>query len=158
MLLLRRRPTSGSKEYLIHKGLSPPGGRECLDRTVATKRKVAAIVSRADAATVDALVAACQTAALDGEAVRIFFRDESIPSLCRAEVAVSLTGEARQEIIGEKLETLARAGDVRLFACSSSMYLWGMSAADLLPFMAGSRGLIAFLAEDMEDAAEVLSF
>ena len=53
---------------------------------------------------------------------------------------------------------VVRAGDVQLFACSSSMYLWGVSAADLLPFMSGSRGLIAFLAEDMEDAAEVLSF
>ncbi len=121
-------------------------------------RKVAAIVSHGDPASIEHLTAACQRTAERGQAVRVLFRDESIPLLCLPEVALALTGQAGPTAIDEELEALVRAGDVRLYACSSSLYLWGLSAGDLLPFMSGSRGLIAFLAEDMEDAVEVLSY
>jgi hypothetical protein len=33
-----------------------------------------------------------------------------------------------------------------------------VSAGDLIPEIAGARGLIAFLAEDLAEATEVLSF
>jgi peroxiredoxin family protein len=50
------------------------------------------------------------------------------------------------------------AGDVRLYACSSSLYIWGVEAGDLDPAIHGSRGLIAFLAEDLAGASSVLTF
>jgi hypothetical protein len=38
------------------------------------------------------------------------------------------------------------------------MYLWGVSSEDLVPAMAGGRGLIAFLADDLAGAAQVLTY
>lgn len=145
--------------HLAPRGERELGRRACLGRGVATRRrKVAAIVSRGDAGTLAEVTATCTRVAGQGEAVRVFFRDESIPSLCRAEIAISLMGQAGPAAISEELEALAGAGDVRLYACSSSLYLWGVRAGDLLPSITGSRGLIAFLAEDMDDAQEVLSY
>jgi peroxiredoxin family protein len=65
---------------------------------------------------------------------------------------------AGEESLEAMLVELAAAGDVRLYACTSSMYVWGVSSQDLIPAMAGGRGLIAFLAEDLAGAADVLTY
>lgn len=115
-------------------------------------------MSRGDATSLGQMAQVCERAAARGALVRVFFRDESIPAICRPEVAIALTGEPAPERAAAWLEMLARAGDVRLYACSSSLYLWGIGPGDLLPCISGSRGLIAFLAEDLTDADEVLSY
>jgi hypothetical protein len=38
------------------------------------------------------------------------------------------------------------------------MYLWGVTADQLLPAITGGRGLIAFLAEDLAGATRALSY
>jgi peroxiredoxin family protein len=76
-------------------------------------------------------------------------------------VAARLSGGDGRDVaeaVAAMLSELRAAGDVRCYACSSSIYLWGVSAGDLIPEIAGARGLIAFLAEDLAEATEVLSF
>ena len=58
----------------------------------------------------------------------------------------------------EMLAALRDAGDVRLYACSSSLYLWGVAVSDLLPAIDSARGLIAFLADDVVGSDRVLSY
>jgi len=132
---------------------------------------VAAIVTTGEPSRIAEMAATCQAAARSGAAVRVFFRDESIPPICRPDrarqrgildVSSAATegsaGVAQAGGLEAVLEELAGSGDVRLYACSSSLYLWGVSAADLLPAISGSRGLVAFLAEDLADATQVLSY
>lgn len=121
-------------------------------------RRVAVIVSRGDPDVIMAMAAACRAAAGEGGTVRLFFRDESIPAICTAPVAAQLTGSAAQPELAGALEDLVQAGDIRLYACSSSLYLWGVGPNDLLPAIAGSRGLVAFLADDLAEADEVLTY
>ena len=125
-------------------------------------RRVAVIVTTGDPQTLAAMARGCQEAAASGSAVRVFFRDESIPAVCKAEVADRLLPQAaaseEQRAAVQALHELATAGDVRLYACSSSLYLWGVQSADLLPAMSGARGLIAFLAEDLAGASEAHTY
>ncbi|HWP28103.1 MAG TPA: hypothetical protein VNM50_01040, partial [Chloroflexota bacterium] len=48
--------------------------------------------------------------------------------------------------------------DVRLYACTSSMYYCDTQAADLIPEIDGPRSLAAFLAEDAAGASAILTF
>jgi peroxiredoxin family protein len=122
--------------------------------------KLAAIVTTGDPARLAELVATCQEAADVGNDVRVFFRDESIPVLCRAEVRERLgLAEVEDDLNVEALLN-ALAGDphVELYACSSSLYVWGVTGADLIPAVTGARGLIAFLADDLDGSTRVLSY
>lgn len=120
--------------------------------------RLCVIVSRGDPEVIAEAASVCRAAAAQGAAVRVFFRDESIPALCPASTADQLTGAPGHPESAAALEDLVRAGDVRLYACSSSLYLWGIGSQDLVPALASSRGLIAFLAEDLAEADEVISF
>ena len=117
--------------------------------------RVAAIVT-SDGKQLREALERCRAAAAEGAAVRVFFRDESIPSLCPPSVweRLALVGVVDVSI---ELAALKGAGDVTLHACSSSLYLWGIAPDDLLPSIDGVRGLIAFLADDLTGADEVLS-
>lgn len=105
-------------------------------------------------------------------AVRVFFRDEAVAKLTRArigelnlsEVYRGRECEVRKRLQAQGLDDLARvfaeardAGDVRLYACSSSMAIAGVRAEDLLDGFE-VRGLTAFLLEDMASADHVLTF
>jgi peroxiredoxin family protein len=123
--------------------------------------KIAAIVTTGQPDALLDLLERCAHRAADGAVVRVFFRDESIPALCAPEVAPRLGwpelaggGEREARMVGEAFERLPGQGDAQLFACTSSMYLWGVAAAELRSGVRG-RGLIAFLAEDLEGADEV---
>src|SRR5437764_2830278 len=131
--------------------------------------KLAAIVTTGDLDRLANLVVTCQVAAKADTQVTIFFRDESIPVSCRAEVRQRLgltrrldgkpdEEEARYADLARKLKDLADVDNVALYACSSSLYLWGVTVADLIPALAGARGLIAFLADDLDGAGRVLSY
>jgi peroxiredoxin family protein len=105
-------------------------------------------------------------------AVRVFFRDEAVLKLTKARVAeLNLSdvyrgreGEVRERLRTQQLDDLGRlfaeaqqAGDVRLYACSSSMAICGVRAEELLDGVE-VRGLTAFLLEDMTVADHVLTF
>jgi peroxiredoxin family protein len=122
--------------------------------------RVAAIVTIGDPARIREVAAACASAACEGATVTLFFRDETIPLICSSEVAARLSGSngvEAAESVAAILRELDAAGDVHCYACSSSLYLWGVSASDLIPEVTGARGLIAFLAEDLAEATEILS-
>jgi peroxiredoxin family protein len=105
-------------------------------------------------------------------AVRVFFRDEAVWKLTRSRAAeINLSeiyrgheGPVRERLQVQHLDDLARvladarsAGDVRLYACSSSMAICGVGADELLDGIE-VRGLTAFLLEDMASADHVLTF
>jgi peroxiredoxin family protein len=105
-------------------------------------------------------------------AVRVFFRDEAVWKLTRSRAAEINLSEiyrgqedpVRERLQAQHLDDLARlladarsAGDVRLYACSSSMAICGVGADELLDGIE-VRGLTAFLLEDVASADHVLTF
>jgi peroxiredoxin family protein len=138
------------------------------------RQRLAAIVTTGNRVELEAMAVECAEAARSGLAVRVFFRDESIPEICNRDTAARLrpepamawyhpaAGDPTKWDLGARvsasLRVLVDSGDVRLYACSSSLYIWGVEASALLPTISGARGLIAFLAEDLAGAEEVLSY
>ena len=105
-------------------------------------------------------------------AVRVFFRDEAVLKLTRSRVAeLNLSdayrehqAEVRERLKAQQLDDLGglfvdaqKTGDVRLYACSSSMNICGVRAEELLDGME-VRGLTAFLLEEIASADHVLTF
>jgi len=126
-------------------------------------RRRAVIVTTSDTNRLGQIADESRAAAESGAVVRLFFRDESIPALCQPEVAARIIpehlfdGEALARVQGA-FERLATSGDARLYACSSSLYVWGVSSRELISAVAGARGLIAFLAEDLAGADDVRTY
>lgn len=104
--------------------------------------------------------------------VRAFFRDEAVLKVTRARAGeIDLSdayrgqeGAVRERLSAQGLSDMPRllrevreAGDVRLYACSSSMAIGGVTAEDLLDGIE-VRGLAAFLLEDVATADRVLTF
>lgn len=118
-------------------------------------------------------VATLLMAAVGSEvAVRVFFRDEAVSKLTKSrahEINLSDIYRGQEAAVSERLRAQGledlpglfaearRAGDVRLYACSSSMAICGVRPEDLLDGVE-VRGLTAFLLEDMALADEVLTF
>ena len=105
-------------------------------------------------------------------AVRVFFRDEAVLKVTKKgarEINLSdayrgQEGEVWERLSAQGLTDLPRlladikeSGDVRLFACSSSMAICGVRPDDLLDGIE-VRGLTAFLLEDVAAADKVLTF
>ncbi len=119
--------------------------------------RLAALVTTAQADTLLDMAETCRTAAAGGATVRVLFRDESIPALC-TEPAARHLAYASNPAVHASLQALASAGDTQLYACSSSLYLWGVESKALIPAIHGVRGLIAFLVDDLAGADTILSY
>jgi hypothetical protein len=121
---------------------------------------VAAIVTLGDRETLGRFKDECEALARGGAELRVLFRDESIPAICVDDVRRRLLPKTREgeTSVETLLASLVAAGNVRLYACTSSMYIWGVTSQDLLPSIAGGRGLIAFLADDLAGAARTLTY
>ena len=123
--------------------------------------KIAGIVTSGRPAALLNLLRRAIACAEEGSEVRIFFRDEAIPALCVDVVAERLgwpelsggAGPTATALV-EALGNIPSTDDLRLYICTSSMYVWGVSAADLRPGVS-ARGLVAFLAEDLDGADDV---
>jgi peroxiredoxin family protein len=118
-------------------------------------------------------VATLLMAAVGSEmAVRVFFRDEAVLKLTKSRVGELNLSEAyrgQEAAVAERLRAqrlddleglfadLQKAGDVRLYACSSSMAICGVRAEELLDGIE-VRGLTAFLLQDMAGADQALTF
>lgn len=107
-----------------------------------------------------------------GIAVRVFFRDEAVLKVTRSgakEINLSEAYRGKEGAVLERLSAQGLAdlaallreiratGDVKLYACSSSMAICGVRAEDLLEDVE-VRGLTAFLLEDVAAADKVLTF
>ena len=105
-------------------------------------------------------------------AVRVFFRDEAVLKLTKARIGEINLSEAyagqeagvRERLASQGLTDLAgvlrhlrESGDVKLYACSSSMAISGVSAEALLDGIE-VRGLTTFLLEDVAAADKVFTF
>ena len=104
---------------------------------------------------------------------RVLFRDESVYRLTPSRInAVELSPAYAHDAAGvaqrlkkhdlADLQKLARdikaSGDVKYYACSSSLAVCGLKREDLIPEIDDVRGLPAFLLEDVAGAEKVLTF
>ncbi len=104
---------------------------------------------------------------------RVFFRDEAIFRLTPAKIntlelssAYAHDAPAVQQRLKKHdlvdLHKLCRdikaSGDVKYYACSSSLAICGLKQEDLIPEIDEVRGLPAFLLEDVATADKVLTF
>ena len=104
--------------------------------------------------------------------VRVFFRDASVFRLTPARMNTLELSEAygNDPGVAQRLKKLdltdlhklcrdiKASGDVKYYACSSSLAICGMKKEDLIPEIDEVRGLPAFLLEDMATADNVLTF
>lgn len=104
---------------------------------------------------------------------RVFFRDESLFRLTPSAMNQASFSEAYAADPGglsqrlkkldlQDLHKLARdikaSGDVKYYACSSSLAICGLTREQLIPEIDEVRGLPAFLLEDVATADKVLTF
>jgi peroxiredoxin family protein len=104
---------------------------------------------------------------------RVLFRDEAVFRLRPSAInAVALSEAYAHDLAGTQarlqkldladLHKLCRdikaSGDVKYYACSSSMAIAGLKRDDLIPEVDDVRGLPAFLLEDVATADKVLTF
>ena len=105
--------------------------------------------------------------------VRVLFRDESVRRLTPERInAMELSAAYAHEAPGvqarlQKLDLvdlrklcgdIKASGDVKYYACSSSLAIWGLTREDLIGEIDEVRGLPAFLLEDVATADRVLTF
>lgn len=136
-------------------------------------KRLAIIVARGELNSLVQVMTLLLAAVSSGIAVRVFFRDESIFALTRdgAKTLRFSDGYRGQEAavrqrlatqglddLPDLLRQVKELGDARFYACSSSVAICGVAAAELLPELDGVRGLTAFLLEDAAAADHVLTF
>jgi peroxiredoxin family protein len=135
-------------------------------------KTLAVIASRGTFNALVQLVTLLMAAVGSEMAVRVFFRDEAVLKITRTragETNLSEVYRGLEEAVLERLRAQGLAdlpallaqvremGDVRLYACSSSMAICGVTAEDLLDGIE-VRGLTTFLLEDVTAADRVLTF
>jgi peroxiredoxin family protein len=135
-------------------------------------KTLAVIASRGSFNSLVQVVTLLMAAAASGIAVSVFFRDEAVLKITKAgarDINLSDAYRGQEQMVLERLsaqdltdlprllEEVRELGDVKLYACSSSMAICGVEAAELLDGV-GVRGLTAFLLEDVATADRVLTF
>jgi peroxiredoxin family protein len=107
-------------------------------------------------------------------AVRVFFRDESVLKLRKDRINDVNFSDAVRGQEAQVLQRLREADftdlqsflrdskehgeDVKLFTCTSSMYMYGVREEDVIPEVDGPRTLTDFLLNEVSDADQVLTF
>lgn len=104
---------------------------------------------------------------------RVLFRDESVLRLTPARInalELSPAYAGREKAVEQALKQhdladvqklcrdIKASGDVRYYACSSSMAICGLKKEDLIAEIDDVRGLPAFLLEEVASADKVLTF
>ncbi len=135
-------------------------------------KTLAVIASRGSFNSLIQVVTLLMAAVGSGVAVRVFFRDEAVFKVTKTgaqEINLSDAYRGHEAAVRERLSLqeltdlprllreVKELGDVRLYACSSSMAICGLKAEDLLDGIE-VRGLTAFLLEDVTTADKVLTF
>jgi peroxiredoxin family protein len=135
--------------------------------------KMAIIANRGTHTALVNLFTTAWAAAISEMSVRILLRDEALYRLTRTRVSeirlpdmyeqdkAGILERLKEAKIGD-LPTLIhnakQSGDIRLFACYSSMTILGVKEEDLIGEIDESRGLTSFLLDEISDAEIVLSF
>jgi peroxiredoxin family protein len=136
-------------------------------------KKMAIVVTRGTHNNFVTVFTMVMAAAVCEMAVRIFFRDEAVYKLSRKKISELNLSEvyagAEEELkknyqstgmvdLQKVIADVKTQGDVKLYTCTSSMALIGLSQEDLIPEIDEPRGLTSFLLEEMDDADMILSF
>jgi len=135
-------------------------------------KKLAILVSSGTHNNLVQVATLIMAAVLSDIAVRVLFRDESACSVTTQRIhslpisEYFTNGDAyrkrlREAKMDDVLTLLREAkedGDVRLYACTSSMFLAEVSKEDLIPEIDEARGLVSFMIEEMETADQILTF
>ena len=105
--------------------------------------------------------------------LRVLFRDEAVWRLTPERMnALNLEGALAQDLeatrrrlqkldlvdLAKLCRDIKASGDVKYYACSSSLAIYGLSKEHLIPEVDEVRGLPAFLLEDVAAADRVLTF
>ena len=135
--------------------------------------KLAVLATRGSINSLVSLFTLTMAAAVSEFQVRILFRDEAVLKLTRKQVGLMNLSDAyrgMEQEVAERIRTYALGdlqkliqelksrGDVKLYACTSSMAICGVTAEDLIPEIDEPRGLTSFLLEEMSEAEMVLTF
>lgn len=125
---------------------------------------LAIVVTRGSSNSLASVCTMAMAAAVSEISVRIFFRDEAVLKLSKKHVKGVKLSEAFRGMESEVTKSLEKAGladlqallkevkaqgDVKLYACTSSMAIAGITPADLIPEIDEPRGLTSFLLEEM---------
>ncbi len=136
-------------------------------------KSLAVIVSRGRTNDLIQIITLLMAAVHSELRVRVLFRDESVLRLTpdainRLDLSDAYRGQEsayRDRLKKHELEDLRAlvgqikaSGDVKLYACSSSLALAGLKREDLISEVDEVRGLPAFLLEDVAQADRVLTF
>ena len=136
-------------------------------------KSLAVIVSRGSTNNLIQVVTLLLAAVHSELKVRVFFRDESLFRLTPQgirEPVFSGGYQAQRPALARRLkqhelddlqkllDQIKASGDVKLYACSSSMALAGLKREELIPEIDEVRGLPSFLLEDMAGDDNVLTF
>lgn len=136
-------------------------------------KKMAILATRGSINSLVSLFTLAMAAAVSEYQVRILFRDEAVLKLTRKQVGVINLSEAYREIEVEASERIRKyalgdlqkliselkaRGDVKLYACTSSMAICGVALEDLIPEIDEPRGLTSFLLDEIAEAETVLTF
>jgi len=146
-------------------------GQRC--DTAPAAKKMAIIVTRGSHNQMVTVFTLVMAAAVCEMPVRIFFRDEAVYKLSKQKIGEINLSDLYADCADRVKENYERAGmvdlqkvirdtkaqgDVRLFACTSSMALVGLTQDDLIPEIDEARGLTSFLLEEVEGADLLLTF
>jgi len=141
--------------------------------TAPAVKKMAIIVTRGSHNNMVTVFTLVMAAAVCEMPVRIFFRDEAVYKLSKQKIGEVNLSDIYADRADQVKENYKRAGmsdlqkviretktqgDVRLFACTSSMALCGLTQEDLIPEIDEARGLTSFLLEEVEGADLLLTF
>lgn len=136
-------------------------------------KRLALIVSRGSHNAVVQALTLIMAAVSSEISVRVFFRDEAVLKITKSGAGDIRLSEGYRGVEGETIERLKTLGlddlprlirevkalgDVRLYACSSSMAICGVKREDLLDEIDEVRGVTAFLLDDVIGADRVLTF
>jgi peroxiredoxin family protein len=136
-------------------------------------KSLAVIVSRGSTNNLIQVVTLLMAAIHSEMKVRVFFRDESLFRLTpdgikRLDLSDGYRAQASEfaqrlkkhdlDDLQKLLAQIKESGDIKLYACSSSLALSGLKQEDLVPEIDEVRGLTAFLLEDVASADRVLTF
>jgi peroxiredoxin family protein len=158
--------------------MTPPAsssaGPEAAGAARGAPRRLAIIVAGGSFNNLVQVATLIRTAAGAGNAVRVLFRDAAVLSLRRdridglafspefadREAATRALLEAAdfEDLAGFLRDAKEHGDDVKLYACTSSLYYCDTQPDELIPAIDGPRALSAFLSEDVAAADTVLTF
>jgi peroxiredoxin family protein len=92
--------------------------------------------------------------------VRVLFRDEAVLRAFREQASAYLDRLKQHDLVDLRrlLADIKASGDVKLYACSSSLALAGIRREALIAEVDDVRGVPAFLLEDVATADRVFTF